>query len=244
MGDNNIGYVALLQSNKPVTQVCEKIVNSQLGKYLKTMITEIPEIPEEKGLSEKFQSAKTMMSIQDYESAIPVIVDEDKTNPNNFAVNFYLGLCYFQINKFDEAIQRWTKAVEISPKKYVVYRNLSKAYEKNGDRMMAAQMMQQYADLISVDPDMKQADVKTGFYDAGIYWWNVSVTEKYYAAFKKVLELDPANGDSWYYMGMYYFASQKNKECFDAMEKALLNNVSEENKATAIAIRDAVKTLQ
>jgi cytochrome c-type biogenesis protein CcmH/NrfG len=58
------------------------------------------------------------------------------------------------------------------------------------------------------------------------------------------VELDPTNGDAWFYIGMYYFASQKNKECVEAMEKALASTtISEDNKQTAVAIRDAAKSV-
>jgi len=243
LGDNEI-IIALMKENKPITQVCQKIESSPLGQYLKTLITEIPEIPEEKGLGEKYESAKGSIAIQDYASAIVSLLEEEKTNPSNFAVNFYLGLCYFENAQNDEAIARWTKANEISPSRVIVLKNLAKAWEKKGERVKAAEYIQKYADEIAKLETTKPDDRKAAYSTAGIYWYNASVQEKYYAAFSKVVELDPTNGDAWFYIGMYYFAEQKNKECVEAMEKALASTtISEDNKQTAIAIRDAAKSV-
>jgi hypothetical protein len=236
--------IALLKANRPITQVCQKIENSTYGQYLKTMITEIPEIPEEKGLGEKYESAKASLAIQDYATAITSLLDEEKTNPDNFAINFFLGLCYFESAKMDEAIARWTKAIEISPTRILVLKNLGKAWEKKGDRTKAAEYMQKYADELTKLETTKPDEKIAAYSNAGIYWYNASVQDKYYAAFRKVVELDPANGDAWFYIGMYYFATQKNKECVEAMEKALASTtISEDNKQTAIGIRDAAKSV-
>jgi tetratricopeptide (TPR) repeat protein len=243
LGDNRM-IIPLMKENKPITQVCQKIENSPFGQYLKSLITEIPEIPEEKGLGEKYDSAKGSIAIQDYASAIISLLEEEKINPNNFAVNFYLGLCYFESDKIDEAIARWTKANEIAPSRVIVLKNLAKAWEKKGDRVKAAEYMQKYADEIVKIETTKPEDKKAAYHNAGIYWYNANMADKYYAAFSKVVELDPTNGDAWFYIGMYYFAAQKNKECVEAMEKALASTtISEDNKQTAIAIRDAAKSV-
>jgi len=239
---NNEMIIPLMKENKPITTVCQKIESSPLGQYLKTLITEIPEIPEEKGLGEKYESAKGSIAIQDYASAIISLLEEEKTNPGNFAINFYLGLCYFESANIDEAIARWTKATEISPSRVTVLKNLGKAWEKKGDRVKAAEYMQKYADEIAKLETTKPEEKKAAYSAAGIYWYNASVQEKYYAAFSKVVELDPTNGDAWFYIGMYYFAIQKNKECVEAMDKALASTtISEDNKQTAILMRDEVK---
>jgi tetratricopeptide (TPR) repeat protein len=242
LGDNDM-VIALLKENKPITTVCPKIENSPLGQYLKSLITEIPEIPEEKGLSEKYESAKASIMIQDYDSAIKALLEEEKIAPNNFAVYFYLGLCYYELQKYDDAIARWTKAYEMSPSKIIILRNLCKAWEKKGNRAKAAEYIQKYAEEFSKLDTAKPEEKKQAFFDSGIYWYNAGVPEKYFESFKKVVEFDPANGDALYYIGMYYFANQKNKECVEAMDKAIASlTISEDNKQTAIAIRDAAKS--
>jgi len=241
---NNEMIIPLMKENKPITTVCQRIENTPYGQYLKSLISEIPEIPEEKGLGEKYESAKGSIAIQDYASAIVSLLEEEKTSPGNFAINFFLGLCYFESDKIDEAIARWTKANEISPSRVTVLKNLGKAWEKKGDRVKAAEFVQKYADEIAKLETTKPDEKKAAYSTAGIYWYNASVQEKYYAAFSKVVELDPTNGDAWFYIGMYYFAAQKNKECVEAMEKALSSTtISEDNKQTAIAIRDAAKSV-
>lgn len=243
LGDNEL-LIAMLRENKPITAVCSEIENSPLGRYLKSMITEIPEIPEEKGLGERYESAKASIAIQDYDSAIKTLLEEEKAVPNNFAISFYLGLCYYETQKYDEAIARWSKAYETSPSKIIILKNLCKAWEKKGDRAKAADYIQKYADEFSKLDTAKPAEKKQAYFDAGVYWYNASVPEKYFEAFKKVVEFDPTNGDAWYYIGMYYFSVQKNKECVDAMEKAIASPIiTEDNKQTAIAIRDAAKSV-
>jgi hypothetical protein len=242
LGNNEI-IITLLKDNVPITQVCQRIEATPFGQYLKSAIAEeAPEIPEEKGLGKNYESAKGSIAIRDFDSAITSLLEEEKTNPGNFAINFYLGLCYFENSKYDDAITRWTKALEISPDKILVLKNLGKAWEKKGDRTKAAEYMQKYADEFEKLETSKPKEIQEAFSTAGIYWYNASVQDKYYAAFSKVVELDPTNGDAWFYIGMYYFATQKNKECVEAMEKALASTtISEDNKQTAIAIRDAAK---
>lgn len=244
LGNNEV-VIALLKENVPITMVCNRIAATPFGQYLKSaMAEEAPEIPEEKGLGKNYESAKGSMAIHDYASAITSLLEEEKTAPNNFAINFYLGLCYFENGSFDEAVTRWTKAYELAPSRILVLKNLSKAWEKKGDRVKAAEYMQQYADEFAKLDTSKPEQIKEAYASAGIYWYNANAADKYFAAFTKVTELDPTNGDAWFYIGMYYFAQQKNKECVQAMEKAIASStISEENKQTAIAIKDAAKSV-
>jgi|GEM_PF-4227920 len=242
LGDNDVGFIPMIRQGEPVTQVCEEIEDTPMGKYLKSLIAEVPEIPEEKGLGEKYDEAKTAVEIQDYDNAIKLLKEVGKNHPDNFAVNFYLGLCYYQKEEYENALKYWIEASRETKERNVIFRNIAKAYEKSGDRYKAAEYMQIYAERISEDEDKKPEDVEEAYFETGKYWFNANENEKYYKAFKKVLEINPNNGDAWYFVGMYHFASGNNKECIEAMDKALENGVSEQNKQTAIGLKEAAKS--
>jgi lipopolysaccharide biosynthesis regulator YciM len=242
IGDNDVGLIPLLREGEPITQVCEEIADTAVGKYLKSLVAEVPEIPEEKGLGAKYEEAKTAIEIQDYDSAIKLLNEELKTHPDNFAINFYLGLCYYQKSEYEKSLEYWIKSSKITSERHVVFRNIAKAYEKSGDRHKAAEYMQTYADKLYEDKEVEIAKKEEAYFETGKYWFNANENDKYFQAFKKVLEINDKNGDAWYFVGMYHFATGKNKECIEAMDKALANNISDENKQTAIALKEAAKT--
>jgi tetratricopeptide (TPR) repeat protein len=243
IGNNDVGKIALLKKNEPVTQVCKEVENTPFGIQLKKMLVEIPEIPEEKGLSENYQKAKVAMGINDYTSAMPLLIEEEKIAPNNFAVKFFLGLCYFNTEDYDKAITKWDEARNIDPAKYMVDGNLAKAWEKKGDKLKAAEFMQKYADGMLTDEKKEDSEKGDSYFTAGEYWYNANDLDKYFAAFSKVIELQPTNGNAYYYVGMYYFSKQMNKEAVEALNKALANNVSEDLKPTVLALIDALKSV-
>ncbi len=242
LGDTDLGLIPLVSTNEPLTAVCEDIADTPIGREIKKSIVEVPVIPEEQGLSQNYQDAKTALEIKDYDSALPLLLEEFKTNADNYAVNFYLGLVYFNQDKFDDAIKHWNKCQETNAERYLVLANLAKAWEKKGDNLKAAEYYQKYAEELEKDPERKVELKADAYFEAGNYWYNAGANEKYFKMFTKVTELTPGNGDAWYFIGMYYFATQKNKEALESFEKALENNISETNKQTAVAFMEAIKS--
>ena len=94
-----------------------------------------------------YEKGVAAFKLKDYDIAIDCF--ESLTTLNNGVVLDYLGLSYYFIDAFPEAIQAYTKSVEVMPELAVNnhYNNLGMAYAKNKQLDLAKECFEQYQKL-------------------------------------------------------------------------------------------------
>lgn len=137
-----------------------------------------------------FIKADHMMQIENYHSAIRLLLKCRKKNRGNSLVNFNLGVVYYKAGRFIKSIYSLEEAVRQGADEPEVFNQLGLACDRNGDAEGAGAY---YKKALEVDPSFAMA------------WNNLGVTYflggDYLSAkfnFEKALELDDSDPDSWF----------------------------------------------
>lgn len=75
-------------------------------------------------------------------------------DPNNPYINCILGAIYQRMEKYDVAILRYTRAIELFPQDIISMTNRAEIYLKQGKFLEAAQDLKK---VIQLDPEKKDA---------------------------------------------------------------------------------------
>ncbi len=129
----------------------------------------------------------------------------------------YIGLAYYQLKEYDQAIAPLEKSLE-----------LKKAEGRNDPDMLAVlgrvQIAQKKYDkaLDYLEPATKQQpDQAANFYMLGVVYANLDRSADAATAFRAALKLDPKDADSWYYLGILQFRTGKLDEASEALRSGL-----------------------
>lgn len=132
-----------------------------------------------------------------------------------------IGDCYFQMRKYDTAIEWYQKAVEIDEKYEAAYWNIGIAYEMEKQWYLALRFGYMHivgtvaGEFNSLDHKPINPNNKDAWFRMGLMYLNDAkkvnddyirkqITEKALLSFNKVTELDPASADAWYFKGFIY----------------------------------------
>ena len=81
----------------------------------------------------KLLEVETLISQQDYSSAISILKSIEAEDPENRNVLFNLGLCYLQIGRADVTKRYLSKYIELEKKDYAAHNLLGIAFENLGE---------------------------------------------------------------------------------------------------------------
>ena len=80
----------------------------------------------------KFENGINLFRAKNFNDAIKVFLNLDRINRENYEINFYLGLCYFELNSFDKSIKHLKKSIKVKPNFYRALYNLALVYQTLG----------------------------------------------------------------------------------------------------------------
>ena len=118
------------------------------------------ELPEaDVSLEDKFVF---LFSRKNYAGGLKLALEMEKRQerPNAKLIN-NIGLCYYKLNRYEEAKEYYQKSVELDPNYEVPYYNLSLIYVKTGQIEEAIEMCEK---ALSINPDYEFARSKLEFY--------------------------------------------------------------------------------
>ncbi len=143
-----------------------------------------------------------------------------------------LGICYYSLNRPDEAIQALEKAAALKPGQPVIAEFLAKANVKKGIASLSAK---QYSQAVEYLKKARDLDPKSGvaFYNLGeayLFMKNYVEAEK---AMNQALELMPKSPDVYVRLGLIYEKQKKWDAALTSYQKASEMNPSQ-------GIKDAI----
>ncbi|UCH93913.1 MAG: tetratricopeptide repeat protein [Candidatus Aminicenantes bacterium] len=168
--------------------------------------------------------------------------------------------------KYDEAIEKVSRAIEKDPGTFILYYNRAVAYEKKGEKEKA---VLDYKKSLELKPDFllslsalgniyaRKADFPGAveyyqkafelgitdtvvLYNYGACLINLGDNDRGKAVFEKLIELDPSYADAYYQMGIIYLGMNENAKAREFLEKFI--ELDPENSNAAVA-REILNTL-
>ena len=123
---------------------------------------------------------------------------------------------YIQGNKPAEALDNYTKAIEMNPEDFMAYVNRAFLRNNMGDTEGA---LRDYGKALKLNPDFSKA------WDArGSLLLNNKQYDKAIKHFEKAAETDPGNGDAWHHAGLAYSLKGNYANAEKQLNKAITLN--------------------
>jgi serine/threonine protein kinase/Tfp pilus assembly protein PilF len=145
---------------------------------------------------------------------------------NNFFGYWVLGRIYVAIDKPRDAVEFFTKVVELNPDFYTIYGDLQTAYGRLDNKEKYKEILnlglKVYAKYLSQHPD----DARAHMYFATDLA-QIGKIEKSKAEAKKALELSPGDPLMFYNAGCFYSQLGEKKLAIDSIKNALASGFSE-----------------
>ncbi len=168
--------------------------------------------------------------------------------------------------KYDDAVEKVTRAMEKDPGAFILYYNRALAYEKKGDKEKA---LLDYKKSLELKPDFLLSLTAVGnimaaksdftgaveyykkaldqgltdtlaLYNYGACLINLGDNDQAKAVFEKLLELDPNYADAYYQMGIIYLGMSDNAKAEEFLKKFI--ELDPENTNAAVA-KEILNTL-
>ena len=147
-------------------------------------------------------------------------------------IHYNLAYVYSQKKDWTNAEACFKKALELKPDYSDALTSLARMYQESGQQEKAMAIMSQGS--ASTDPKAQ--------FNLGVMLMNQNKDEEALAAFKKSVELDPANAEAYYFIGTRSLQLGKLPEAVAALEKYIsLNPSNAANLATAKQMLPALK---
>jgi len=80
----------------------------------------------------KLENGINLFRAKNFNEAINVFLKLESKNKENHEVDFYLGLCYFELNSFNKSIKHLKKSIKFKPNFYRAIYNLALVYQTLG----------------------------------------------------------------------------------------------------------------
>ncbi|MBN1898454.1 MAG: tetratricopeptide repeat protein [Spirochaetes bacterium] len=204
--------------------------------------------------SSYFQDGLSYVEVKNYSHAATLFEKALKSNEKNqekHLIHYYLGLCYNKLEKYDQSIDHYEKAIKIKPTWHLPYHNLALIlYEKKNDRSRAKEYFQKsialypnfdiaYLNLGNLYLKEKDYNNAVKLYKNGLQYSKednlISVfynglgnayegLEQYsdsIYSFKKSIEHDPDNWKSYMNLGLVHFKQDLYDEAIDDLSNVI-----------------------
>jgi cytochrome c-type biogenesis protein CcmH/NrfG len=147
-------------------------------------------------------------------------------------IHYNLAYVYSQKKDWTNAEASFKKALELKPDYSDALTSLARMYQESGQQDKAMAIMSQGS--ASTDPKAQ--------FNLGVMLMNQNKDEEALAAFKKSVELDPANAEAYFFIGTRSLQLGKLPEAVAALEKYIsLNPSNAANLSTAKQMLPALK---
>ncbi len=139
-----------------------------------------------------------------------------KRQPNNADVLHFLGVIYFQVQKYVLAIQYIEYSLKLNPGNSEAYYNLARSYQKIGENEKA---INSYEKAIQFNPYLVDAYINLG----NLYQENGQL-EKAIISYQNATKLNPDFAGAYYNLGVALHEIERFEEAISAYKRAIQIN--------------------
>lgn len=147
-----------------------------------------------------FAAGTAAMGAKNYEEAVKQFQMASEKDPTQSVIFAQMGLALANLKKYDDAVAAYRKSIAIKPDDAAVHALVTLALASAGKTEEAMKEVQEVAKL---DPAM----AGQSYYNLGAIYTNRGKSKEAVEAFKKAIEIDPKNAQSYYQLGIAYFGS-------------------------------------
>lgn len=153
---------------------------------------------------------------------VQAAIDKARNEPDNFEAQTQAGQMYYQIQRFDEAVDYWLKANKLKPDDYQTLVNIGNAYFEAGKYELAEQW---YTSALVKKPDdvAVRTDLGTTFMARTPPDFDRAIKE-----YRRSLELDPKHEQTLHNLVIAYTKKGQAKEAQETL--ARLEQVNPNNE--------------
>jgi superkiller protein 3 len=148
-----------------------------------------------------WEKAVSLYTQGQYRPAIEEFKKVVEEFPNHADSWKYIGLAYYQLKEYEQAIAPLEKAIEL---KRADGRTDADALSVLGRAYIALKKYDR-AQSYFENATRQQPDQAANFYMLGVVYSNLNRNEEAVTAFRSAVKLDPKDADSWYYLGILQF---------------------------------------
>jgi tetratricopeptide (TPR) repeat protein len=150
---------------------------------------------------------------EDYEKALPYLIETVKRNPGHAQAYFQIGYCLARLGQYKEAIGPYKQAIRIKPEDADFHNNLCVAYGMVG---LYGDALESCRQAIQLKPNLAEAHNNLG--------WSFQRLGRYQEAIescKEAIRLKPDFVLAHYNLGNNYAALKKYEEAIDSYKEAI-----------------------
>lgn len=157
------------------------------------------------------------MRLHDYHGAINDYKEAIRLKITNAEAWNNCGACYYNMDRFDEAIPWFDEAINMDPSYSMAYYNRAKALEKMGEDKERA--LSDYDKAIRLDSTFSQA-----YNSRGYLRWNSADMEGALEDCERVIAIDPVQPEAWHLRGVIRFTQKRYEEALSDYDQAVRLN--------------------
>jgi len=197
------------------TLLGQRLLDEAIQAYNKALALDMNNKVAMAGLSDaNNQKALEFLSVGKYDQAIKIYQDLIKINADvTEDVYFGLGYAFTKKDRFEEAIDAYSKAIKIDPGKAGCYNNRGVAYNalKERDKALA-----DFNTAIQLDPKYALS-----YFNRGVVYYDDNQNEKALIEFNKAIELNRKHSSTYLYRGLTYARLQDTEKAIEEYSKAI-----------------------
>ena len=166
-------------------------------------------------------------------SMMTPVLDEEKVELNTFDQLVQKGDNAYKSQKYDEALDLYTKAVVFNPSDKITMLKIANIYKLKGNNAKAISF---YDKIIIIDKDSSDA-----YFNKGLVYANQKNYDEAIKCFEKVIEITPDYPYAYYSLGMAYELKDMPKK---AIEYYLLYSGIESDEKMLELVKNRIKQLE
>jgi tetratricopeptide (TPR) repeat protein len=147
-----------------------------------------------KNLNAMLAQTRDLMKAGNFDQCITMLQPAAEKNPQQDLLWGYLGDAYVGAKKYPEAIEAYSKAIQLKPNNGGYHSGLANSYAKSGQNDKA---VQEYNAAAQAEP----ANAAMYFFNEGAVFTNTQHPKEAVAAFDKSIAADPNRAEAYYYKG-------------------------------------------
>ena len=156
-----------------------------------------------------------------------------KLSSTQWGYFFNLGLAYKKLDKTEESVTAFRKAVELNPDSFSSNKELGEVLGKGGNYEEAKVYYQRAIELSPDEPD--------AFYNLGVCLMNLGESVEALNAFLKAVEIKEDYVEAYYQIGTIYIGQNRTEEAVISLEKFLELAPEHEKASIAKQLLDYLK---
>jgi len=160
-----------------------------------------------------YMCAKSSALTRNYKDEFTLWSNLIRHNPGAWIAYNNLGNLYRVMDKSDEALALYNKAIELKPDYVDAYNNLANIY---GERGKSDEALALYKKVIAENPNYAIA-----YYNLGVFYNKMGKPEEAVALYKKAIAIDPYYADAYYNLGVFYDRTGKKEDAILLYKKAI-----------------------